>query len=182
MRHIARGGRYFRVADPDWDDPLDASYSSRFGGRWNSPGAFPVCYLNRDLATARANARVFLDDRLRGLPFTVDDLDPDGLPVLVATDVPGDDFVDVVTVRGRLAAGLPRNYPRNDDGTPVGWERCRPVGAEAWRGGEPGIACRSAAPGAPENGEELAWFPRRTRLDPLTRLRFDDWFGPLDWP
>jgi RES domain-containing protein len=181
VRLIRRGGRYLRIADPDWDDPLDGSYSIRSGGRWNAPGSFPVCYLSRDLGTARANARHLLQRRLHGLPITVDDLDPDELPVLVTTEVEDDDFVDVVTSRGCVSAGLPRTYPVGDDGTPVGWERCQPVGQAAWDAGQPGIAGRSAAEGAPTRGEELAWFQRQRRLMPIQRQPFAEWYGQIDW-
>src|ERR1700722_4711179 len=102
---VSRGGRYQRIADPDWDEPLDGSYSARFGGRWNPPGSNPVCYLNRDLPTARANARHLLERRLAGLPVTVDDIDPDELPILVETVVSDDEFVDVLSDDGCIAVG-----------------------------------------------------------------------------
>ena len=53
MSSVRRAGRYFRVADPDWDEPLEGSYSARLGGRWNPSGSFPVCYLNRDVRTVQ---------------------------------------------------------------------------------------------------------------------------------
>lgn len=180
MRLIARGGRYLRVADPDWDNPLDGSYSARFGGRWNPPGSFPVCYLNHDLATAKANARLFLGDRLAGMPFTVDDLDPDELPVLVDTDVADAEFVDVVTAAGCRGAGLPTTYPHDAAGGTLPWALCQPTGVTAWDANHPGIACRSAARTAPADGEELAWFQRTSTLQVVRRQRFEEWFGPVD--
>jgi hypothetical protein len=170
------------VADPDWDEPLDGSYSARFGGRWNPPGSFPVCYLNRDLPTARANARHLLESRLAGLPFGVDDIDPEELPVLIDTDVANDDFVDVTTDHGCVTVGLPPTYPVDSSGAPIPWEVCQPIGRAAWDGGEPGVACRSAAETAPADGEELAWFQLDHLLEAAQRRAFLEWYGPIDWP
>jgi RES domain len=179
---VRRGGRYLRVADPDWDEPLDGSYSARFGGRWNPPGSFAVCYLNRDLPTARANARHLLERRLTGLPFAVDDIDPDELPVLIGTDVDQSEFVDVVTDDGCGGAGLPHTYPHDDKGEVVSWAVCQAIGDTAWGDGRPGIACRSAAETAPADGEELAWFQRDRRLVVAERRSFAEWYGVVDWP
>jgi hypothetical protein len=182
MNLVRRGGRYLRVADPDWDEPLDGSYSARFGGRWNPPGTFAVCYLNRDLATARANARQLLERRLSGLPFVVDDIDPDELPVLIGTDVDDDEVVDAVTDDGCSDLGLPRSYPYADTGEVVPWGVCQPIGNTAWDHGQSGIACRSAAESAPPEGEQLAWFQRDRRLEVAERRSFAEWYGPADWP
>jgi RES domain-containing protein len=182
MRVIRRGGRYLRVADPDWDDPLDGSYSARFGGRWNPPDSFPVCYLSCDLPTARANARQLLERRLLGLPFTVDDIDPDEFPVLVGTDVHEDECVDIVSDEGCEAAGLPRTYPKDEQGETVTWHHCQPIGSAAWAEGRTAIACRSAAECAPRDGEEMAWFQRDRRLHVIERRPFHDWYGEVDWP
>jgi RES domain-containing protein len=172
MRHIERGGTYLRVADPAWADPLDASYSRRHGGRWNPPAAFAVLYLCRDVETARANARRLLD----GQPFTFDDLLPERLPALVETEVPEERFVDAITARGLASLDLPPTYPLDGRGRVVGHKRCQALGAASWAAGEPGIACRSAAPGAPQSGEELALFDRGTRLRRGRRQRFERWY------
>jgi hypothetical protein len=172
MRHIERGGTYVRVVSPDWTDPLDASFSVRSGGRWNAPGTFAALYLCRDVETARANARRLLE----GQPFTFDDLLPARLPALIETTVPGARYVDAVTARGLASLDLPPTYPLDADGNVVGRERCQPVGATAWAADEPGIACRSAAPGAPPAGEELALFDRGRRLKRGRRRRFDRWY------
>ena len=179
---VIRGGPYLRIAYPDWDEPLDGSYSARFGGRWNPAGSYPVCYLNRDLPTARANARHMLERRLAGLPVTVDDIDPDELPVLVETVVEDEEFVDVLSAEGCLAVGLPSTYPKGVDGATVPWAICQPIGAAAWDEGRAGMACRSAAETAPPDGEELAWFQRDRRLQVSQRRIFADWYGPVDWP
>ena len=161
-----------RVADPDWEDPLDGTYARDAGGRWNPPGSFPVVYLNADERVARANVL----QRYRDLPYGPEDLEPALAPDLVSTVVPDIEYVDVVTDAGCVAAGLPASYPVDGSGRKVPWRACRPVGQTAWDAGLPGIACRSAADGAPRDGEELAWFSREARLTPLDRRRFEEWF------
>ena len=169
---VTRGGVYVRVVDPDWDDPLSGEFAKARGGRWNAPGAFPVVYLNGDEGVARANVL----HRFTGLPYGPEDLEPTAAPVLVSTVVPEDDFVDVVSDAGCVAAGLAATYPLDESGIPVPHERCHPVGRGAWDAGLPGIACRSAAPAAPLGGEELARFDRGESLTPLEVRRFTDWF------
>jgi len=178
-RHVRRGGTYHRVADPAWTDPLDASYSARHGGRWNPPG-LGALYLNRTVATARANARHMLTTRLAPLAATVDDLDPAELPVLVSVDLPADSYVDAVTERGLRALGLPATYPSHPGGHPVGHGQCQPIGAELAAAGEPGIACRSSAPSAPPGAEELAVYDTITGPAAGRRV-FADWYGTVDF-
>jgi RES domain-containing protein len=173
MRRLRRGGRYYRIADPAWADPLDAAYSVGRGGRWNPAGSFPVLYLNRDVLTARANvARKFA-----GRPYGPEMLDPAQAPVLVHTHVDDADFVDALTDDGCVELGLPRTYPMDEQGNEVGWGRCQRIGHDAREAGEAGIACPSAA--TPDlTGEELALF-RRTgdrALRVERRLAFDEWF------
>jgi hypothetical protein len=79
-RHIARSGRYLRVADPSWSDPLDPDHARERGGRWNPPHSFAVLYLNRDRQTARRNVDRLLADQ----PYGPEDLDPTEAFVLVA--------------------------------------------------------------------------------------------------
>jgi hypothetical protein len=169
---IARGGEYVRVADPVWKDPLSGEYARRVGGRWNPPGAFAVVYLNGDVRVARANVLA----RFAGLPYGPEDLEPSAAPVLVSTEVGPDDFADLVSDAGCVAAGLPVTYPEDAAGVTVSHGECRRVGRTAWDEGLPGIACRSAAPAAPPGGEELAWFSRGRRLTALGVRRFSDWF------
>lgn len=182
MNVIERGGEYYRVADPTWNDPLDSGFSMRFGKRWNAAGSFPVTYLNADLGTARANARRFLTEGLLGQPFRAEDIDPSERPVLVSTDIPDDRYLDVVSPSGCVAHGLPATYPVDGTGSIVAWPACQRIGQQAWNAGVPGVACRSAARGAPANGEELAWFDRQQgSLQPKETQTFDDWYGPIDW-
>lgn len=179
---VDRAGEYCRVADPSWGDPLDGSFSMRFGARWNAPGSFPVTYLNADLGTARANAKRLLTEKLRGQPFTAQDLDPSELPVLVPVDVPRRSHLDVVTPEGIVGNGLPATYPTDGASALVPWGTCQPIGRQAWDSGLSGIACRSAAEHAPPEGEELAWFDRHdVELVAQDRQPFEEWYGPFDW-
>lgn len=178
FRRVARGGEYFRVADVDWDDPLDGAYSMVRGGRWNPPGSSPVVYLCATRDVARANvARKF-----RGLPYTAAELAPGAGPDLVTTSIPQARFVDVVTAAGCAAVGLPSTYPLDSDGAEIPWAQCQQLGLQWWAAGENGIACRSAAlvtrGGRPRSpGEELAWF-QRGKLTAATTLPFEAWFWP----
>src|SRR3989442_6150840 len=101
MRRIRRGGAYFRIADPEWAEPLDATHATQRGGRWNPPGSFPVLYLNRDLKTARANvARKFA-----GLPYGPETLRPGTAPLLIETAVAPADLLHLGTHHGCGALG-----------------------------------------------------------------------------
>jgi hypothetical protein len=104
-----------------------------------------------------------------------EDLDPDQGPVIVHTDVPEDSYVDAVTGDGLRSLRLPDSYPRDASGRTVPHETCQPIGARSWDSGEPGIACRSAALGAPASGEELAFFARTALVASRTE-RFLDWY------
>lgn len=172
MLTITRGGPYFRVADPRWENPLDGSYSEMHGGRWNPPNEYTVVYLNASVAVARANVR----RSFQGLPYGPEDLEPDAAPVLIQTDVPTGGFLDVLTSRGTADAGLPATYPLDGDGKIVPHSVCQPIGSRAWSEGLPGVACRSAAPGAPPDGEELAWFQRTFPLMVTGGASFVEWY------
>jgi hypothetical protein len=117
--------------------------------------------------------------KFHGRPYGPELLDPREAPVLVQTTVTESDLVDIVTDDGCVDAGLPKEYPNDPaHGGVVDWNRCQPIGAADWASGEFGIACRSATPNAPADGEELAWFaqPRRSLLTAGSVLAFDDWF------
>jgi hypothetical protein len=173
MRTVERGGTYLRVADPGWRNPLDGSHAMRGGGRWNPPGSFPVVYLCGSVEVARA----VVYGRLADQPYGPEDLSRPTAPVLISTRVPTDRYADLLSARGLDSAGLPRTYPRDGRGRRIGWSRCQPAGLAARQEGHPGIACRSAAPTAPADGEELAWFQRGTRrLRVASRRRFEEWF------
>lgn len=163
-----------RVADPNWSDPLNVSYSTRSGGRWNAPGQFRVLYLNASMEVARANVqRLFV-----GLPYGPEDLEPANAPLLLGVDVLAADYVDAVSDQGLSELGLPASYPVDSRGSAVPHSDCQPIGRAAYDDAEPGIACRSAAPGARE--EELAWFALLGRSLPgrLDVKAFDEWFWP----
>lgn len=172
MRHIRRGGRYLRVADPSWRDPLSGEYSRTRGGRWNAPGAFGVVYLNRSLDLARALVRAQLEDH----GIRPEDILPDAGPVLVTTTVSDESFVNAVTDAGLRSVNLPTTYPLDSGGKIIAHRVCQPIGQLAWDSGEQGIACRSATRGAPAEGEELAYFARK-KLREESRQEFASWFS-----
>ena len=172
FEHVERGGIYFRVANPDWDDPLDGMHGVNQGGRWNAPRSFPVVYLNKTVALARR----LVAHRLRDEPYGPEDLDPDRGPTLAEADLSRKTYVDIVTDNGCTQAGLPVTYPFTATGEVVSHDECWPIGQEAWELKEWGIACRSATNGAATSDEELAWFQRRVGLKLLILRRFNEWF------
>jgi RES domain-containing protein len=169
MRHVDRGGPYYRVCKPDWTECADTSHSRTRGGRWNAPGEHAVLYLNRTVRMAALQAL----ENFRGEAHSLFDLRPERRPHLQAFTVLQARYVDVVTPEGIAALGLPDGYPRE-----AGWDACRAIGREAYAAGEQGVACRTACPGAgdPEH-EELALFDRDGRpAEPGQRLPFERWF------
>jgi RES domain-containing protein len=172
VKTIRRDGRYLRVASPDWHEPLDGGHAAVKGGRWNPPGSFAVVYLNRSERVARLNV-----DRLySGLPYGPEDLDPLDAPLLVATSVPDNSYLDIITAAGLAAVGLPATYPDDEAGDRIGHGVCQTIGEDAWTAGLNGVACRSAAPGAAAGDEELAFYERGHRLVENERRAFDDWY------
>lgn len=168
-----RGGRFFRLVDPEWRNPLDGAFAKTEGGRWNAPGSFAVVYLNATEAVARAN----VVRRLARVGVSWEDLEGARRPDLVATDVPRADFLDVVTATGCRAVGLPATYPLDRRGATIPWSRCQPIGHTAHDAALAGVACRSAATPRSPYGEELAWFQRgRARLPHRGRRAFAEWF------
>jgi hypothetical protein len=161
---------WLRLAEPEWEDPLDPSFAAAAGGRWNPPDSYPVLYLNGDVQTARLQ----IERMLAGSPVHVDDLD-DGAYVLVAATLPrSQQCADAVTDSGLRALGLPPTYPLDrSGGTELGHATCQSIGmvlhGEALRG----VWCRSACT-SDGRGRELAWFPatRRSRARPV-------WDDPL---
>jgi RES domain len=172
VRHIRRGGLYLRVADPSWRDPLSGEYSRARGGRWNAPGAFGVVYLNATLDLARALVRARLEDR----GIRPEDILPEAGPVLVATTVPDESYVNAVTDAGLRSVNLPTTYPLDSRGRSITHRVCQSIGQLAWDAGEQGITCRPATRGAPPTGEELAYFGREN-LRVQTTEQFASWFS-----
>jgi len=170
MRHVERGGRYLRIAESGWRDPLSGRHSRESGGRWNAPGSFEVVYLNATVEVARAQVRRKLEPR----GILPEDLEPDRGPDLIHTEVPKQPYVDACTERGLASLGLPPSYPL-DKGGEIPHAACRSIGQRAWDADEPGIACRSAA-SAPHQGEELAYFSRDRKLSVKRRESFARWY------
>jgi hypothetical protein len=170
---VRRGGAFNRLAEPQWEDPLDTTFSKQQGGRWNVPGSYGVLYLN---LTERM-ARIQVEHKLAGHPYGIEDLDPAEQHDLVEVDVAETDALDLVSDEGLSAAGLPVSYPVDDEGQPVTHAQCQPVGQAAYDEPLPAIACRSAATGAQKSDEELAVFDRNTDLvTAMARSPFADWY------
>lgn len=169
MLDVAIGGTCLRVADPDWTDPLDATFAAQPPGqRWNPPG-LDCLYLNCDHATARANvARLFV-----GLPYGPEDLDPATAPVLIEVTVPDGVAVDAYTPAGLAALNLPASFPLDSKGALISHARCQPHGQAAFDAGLDGVDARSAAPGG---DRELAWFPKGRTLALDSAVPFDEWW------
>ena len=169
MLTVPIGGLYYRVADPDWADPLDPSFAAAPPGqRWN-PTGLACLYLNHDKTTARANVM----KRFVGLPYGPEDLNPATAPLLLGVDVPEGAAADAYTEAGLSAMGLPGTYPHDTAGDVIPHQTCQPIGRAAHDAGLDGIDCRSAAA---DNGRELAWFPGHGTASEASRLGFDHWW------
>ena len=155
--------RWLRVGEPEWPDPLDATYAQQEGGRWNPPGSFPTLYLNADPRTARSQ----LDHLLDGTPVEVEDLDDDAF-----------------REAGLGGLDLPRTYPLVEDGSSVPHAVWRIIGDAVYAEGLRGVVARSAA--TPDGGgRELAWFPAtsRSRAHPVWEepLQLGAWRYATSW-
>jgi RES domain-containing protein len=172
MRHVERGGLHFRVCDPSWADPLDASFAKSRGGRWNPAGSFGALYLCGSIAVAAGNARRVYESEVA----TVFDLLPELRPDLQLVRVAPLRVVDAATDAGLRSLHLLRAYPID-----APWEACQVIGERAYRLGENGIACRSADATERTNmvieGEELVVFDRALRhVTRSERLPFAQWY------
>ncbi len=172
MRHLRRGGLYLRVADPTWRDPLSREYSRDRGGRWNAPGSFGVVYLNATVDLAKALVRERLEDH----GIRPEDILAEAGPVLVATTVPEESYVNAVTDAGLRSLDLPTTYPLDSRGKIIAHKRCQPIGQLASDAGEQGITCRPATRSAPARAEELAYFGRQELRVEITEP-FASWFA-----
>jgi hypothetical protein len=164
----------FRLAEPDWGDPLDVSYSRANGGRWNVAGRFGALYLNATLRMARLQ----VDHRLAGFPYGVEDLDPSEQHDLVEVDVAEADFLDCVTDEGLGAVALPATYPDDETGVRIPHDVCAAIAADAYDGGLSGVSCRSAARDATPDDHELAVFEgdASVLVVEMDRRPFGDWY------
>lgn len=169
MKIVPISGRYYRVADVHWVDPLDPTYAARNSKqRWN-PEGIPCLYLNWDVSTARSNVL----KRLEGQPYGPEDLDPAAGPVLIEVDIPEGHAADAFTDDGLVSLGLPPTYPVDINDIPVPREDCQQVGQRVFDANLDGIDNRSAAPGGIR---ELAWFPRDSHPTQVSAHPFDEWW------
>ena len=169
MRVVALVPIHYRVADPDWVDPLDPSHAASYPGqRWNPPG-LPCLYLNSDESTARANVLRLFD----GLPYGPEDLDTATAPILLDVRIPPGDAADAFTDDGLRQLGLPTSYPKDTAGDVIEHVTCQPIGRAVFDAGHHGVDARSAAAGGTR---ELAWFPRDDVASEVQRRAFDEWW------
>ncbi len=160
---------HYRVADPDWADPLDSFHAASFPGqRWNPPG-LPCLYLNSDESTARANVMRLYD----GLPYGPEDLEPATAPVLLDVRIPPGEGADAFTDGGLTQLGLPTSYPKDTADVVIEHATCQPIGQAVFDAGHHGVDARSAAAGGTR---ELAWFPRDGVATEIQRRAFDEWW------
>lgn len=172
VARVRRGGTFYRVCGPDWEDPSDTEYSRTNGGRWNPPGEFGALYLNADAGAAHANARRFIAQQF-GAAIQPEDISAAYLPTLQAFDVTQALFLDALSERGRTALGLDPHYPEGS-----GYDICRAVGRVAYKGGERGIVVICAVA---DDDEELAVFDSFVgKIVKIAghRRRFRDWYSP----
>ena len=149
---LAESHQWWRIAQPDWSDPLDTSFAQRHGGRWNPPASFATLYLNEDQTTARANMQLFVAH----WPYEPEDLRLD---------------------TALRSLGLPSTYPLAATGRVVAHDVCQPTGASLAASGVRGVRCRAGR--LPFGlGRELAWFPATTRSKARATvvLAFESWF------
>ncbi len=138
----------FRVVRRSWTDPLETAFSKRTprGNRWNTQ-EFAALYCCCSEIVARA---VVLDVfRLAGVEF--EELQPAYQPQLAEISWEGE-VLDVSSVGGISAAGLPDDYPRNVDHA-----SCQTLAAKWQAEGCEGLVCRSAS---------------------VARLGYSSWEGP----
>ncbi|HZY98758.1 MAG TPA: RES family NAD+ phosphorylase [Candidatus Baltobacteraceae bacterium] len=169
LPHVSRGGTYYRICGPDWEDPSDTQYSKDFGGRWNANGSYGALYLNQNLDGARANAQRFIANQF-GPDILPEDIDPAFLPDAAVFTVESTPFVDAVTADGRKALGLAVRYAQN-----AGHAQCQAIGAQAYAAKEDGIATLSAVTA---QSEELVVFDRAVKAIVRSgkRTRFAGWY------
>ena len=165
---------WWRVAEKNWENPLDPGFSQATGGRWNPPGSFPCLYLNEDTRTARLNLRRFISE----WPYEPEDLRPDNAPNLVGASLPAQQKVcDAHSSAGLQALGLPTSYPTDAAGKPVSHARCQSIGQQIKSLGLRGVLCRSAQSNH-RSDRELAWFPAtaQSHAQLVKTLTFDEWY------
>lgn len=165
-----RGGTYYRIANPQWVDPLATEYAKRNGGRWNPSGTFGALYLNATVEVAAANARW----KHRNRAIKLFDLKASARPILVTLDVPSLQALDAVSDEGLRGNGFTTAYPEG-----ASTAQCQRVARAAFDEGVRGVACRSAAEavGGRWLGEELALFDTAAAPREIApRRAFADWY------
>lgn len=172
------GRLWLRVANPEWEQPLDPSFARTTGGRWNPPNSFATLYLNANVVTARLQ----IERMLEGTASTPDDLADDAYVLIAARLPPDQSAADAVTAEGLGALGLPASYPVDARGQPIPHSTCQPIGV-ALQALVQGIWCRSAC-SDDGRGNELAWFAQGHAAEAVWRdpLPYRRWRHAEDWP
>ena len=132
MRTLRRDGTYFRLAEPDWIDPLDASTLSARAA--DGPARRVRCHLPQ---RQRAHQSATAADNLAGLPYGPEDLDPSEQDDLVTVEVPTRAHFDWISEGVLAAVALPASYPRHCNGGPVTDATCQPIGRRAFDASSP---------------------------------------------
>ena len=171
---VSNGHVWWRIANLDWEDPLDPDHARRKGGRWNPPNSYRTLYLNSSKKTAHCNLRAFIAE----WPYEPEDLRDDNGPVLIGCRLPRNQVVcDAHTSEGIKAAGLPSTYPVDSTGKTVPHLQCQNIGRRVKDERKRGVHARSAQSIDAIN-LELAWFPASTRsvARPVERLLYGAWY------
>lgn len=162
----------FRVLRAGHSDPLDATYSQRRPGRWNTAD-YPALYC----CCSERGAKAVTQDRLNMAAVDLADLQPEAFPQLFELDWAGS-VVDVASSPGIAAAGFSPIYPQG-----VSHQETKPRAARWHQDRREGVVCRSASlsrlgvydwPGDCQLWGELAVFTEQSQRKPTLRRERND--------
>lgn len=86
IKHVTREGEYFRVAAPEWENPLDFEPTQRSAG-------FPALYLYGSPTCARTT----ITQRFAGGAINLEDFKLEAAPILVTVKIPEAEYVDAIS-------------------------------------------------------------------------------------
>jgi RES domain-containing protein len=166
-------GTGYRCIPSSSSTPLATEYSVTYGGRWNSPGSYPVMYTFLSPQLARQWVSTNLS------PYTVDEVQPERLPDLLVLELELDNMADLASTTGLEEVGLPSTYPIGYTTTSA-WTVTQTVGATIHDAGHTSILTRSATAtqwtGQVETWAEIAIFTDQAPKPALTeRIPYGDW-------
>lgn len=168
-------GNLFRTIPHGSATPLSSQFAFDFGGRWNSPGSYPVLYTSSSVTGARNYVNWQADHA--GLPL--DAWAPENQPDLLIISVTAS-FADLATDYGLVNRGLPPTYPVGYLGSDS-WTITQTIAATLYMANWPGLVTRSAtAPswtGPITEWAEVAVFSDRAGPPTLVdRVAYKDWY------